>query len=103
MKETNGVNPSEILELATSIAANTAVVDEYLHRNNLPFPSFHEDGPVDLMLGSKAEEARITAIEACLHLHDLLRGPIELLRPTVSFVKLLESSSYTTNSLPIDR
>ncbi|KAL8698403.1 MAG: hypothetical protein Q9201_006592 [Fulgogasparrea decipioides] len=84
VQETSGNQSSKISELAESVAVNTAVVNEYLHQHNLPFPSFHEDGPVDLMLGLEAEKARITALEACLHLHDLLCGPLELLRPTVN-------------------
>ncbi|KAL9593184.1 MAG: hypothetical protein Q9179_006045 [Wetmoreana sp. 5 TL-2023] len=85
VQETSGNQSSKISELAESVAVNTAVVNEYLHQHNLPFPSFHEDGPVDLMLGLEAEKARITALEACLHLHDLLCGPLELLRPTSVF------------------
>ena len=82
--KTNDNNTVEILELATSVARNIAIVNDYLQANNLPFPSFHEDGPIDLKLNPEAEKARITALEASMHLHDLLLGPTELLRPTVS-------------------
>ena len=103
VKEINGVSPSQISELATSIAANIAVVNEHLHKNNLPFPSFHEDGPVDLMLSPEAENAKTTAIEACLRLRDLLCGPVELLRPTVSFVNFPYPFLYITDSTSINR
>ncbi|KAL8730522.1 MAG: hypothetical protein Q9181_004629, partial [Wetmoreana brouardii] len=88
IKDAHGIQVSEISELAESVAANTAIVNNYLLDHNLPFPSFHEGAPIDLMLDPEAEKARITAVEACLHLHDLLRGPIDLLRPTVNAVSL---------------
>lgn len=74
---------SEIAELGASISRNTAFVNEYLQTNHLPLPSFHEDGPTDLKLSPDAEKARIAALEASIQLNDLLRGPVELLRPTV--------------------
>ncbi|KAL8910059.1 MAG: hypothetical protein Q9171_004613 [Xanthocarpia ochracea] len=102
VKETNGVSLSQTSELATSIAANIGVVNEYLHKNNLPFPSFHEDGPVNLMLSPEAENAKTTAIEACLRLRDLLCGPVELLRPTINAVSLEAIYRYDiANKVPL--
>ena len=74
---------SEIAKLAALVLTNTVRVDDYLQTNCLPSPSFHEDGPVDLKLSVEIEAARVVALEASLRLNDLLRGPIELLRPTV--------------------
>ena len=75
---------SQISELAESIASNTAIVDKYLEANGLPQPSFDEDGPVDFGLSPEVEAARLAALEASTLLSDLLRGPSELLTPTVS-------------------
>ena len=79
----NNTDESEISELATVISTNTAKINDYLKANHLPFPSFHEDGPIDLGLSAEAEKARNAALEATAQLHDLLRGPVELIRPTV--------------------
>ncbi len=85
----NGNSPFDISELAATISANTATVNDYLRANHLPVPSFHEDGPVNLKLSPEAEKARIVALEASTQLHDLLRGPVELIRPTASSLDLL--------------
>lgn len=74
---------SEIAKLAALVLTNTVRVDDYLQKNGLSSPSFHEDGPVDLKLSAEIEAARVVALEASLRLNDLLRGPIELVRPTV--------------------
>ena len=79
----NGYGASEISELATRISTNTARLNDYLQQNHLPLPSFDEDAPVDLGLSPEIEEARVATVEASAQLQDLLRGPVELLRPTV--------------------
>ena len=78
---------SEIAKLAALVLTNTIRVDDYLQTNKLPSPSFHEDGPIDFGLSSDVEAARIAAIEASFRLHDRLRGPVELIRPTVCILK----------------
>ena len=74
---------SEIAKLAAAVLTNTVKIDDYLQTNNLPSPSFHKDGPIDLKLSADAEAARVAALEASTRLNDLLRGPVELVRPTV--------------------
>ena len=74
---------SEIARLAALVLTNTVKIDDYLQTNNLPTPSFHQDGPVDLSLPENIEAARLKALDASLRLTDLLRGPVELVRPTV--------------------
>ena len=74
---------SEIAKLAASVLTNTVKIDDFLQTNKLPSPSFHEDGPIDFGLSPEVESARVAALEASLRLHDLLRGPVELIRPTV--------------------
>ena len=74
---------SEIAKLAALVLTNTVKVDDFLQSSKLPPPTFHEDGPIDLGLSPEVEAARVAAIESSLRLHDLLRGPVELIRPTV--------------------
>ena len=77
---------SEIAKLAGLVLTHTMKVDDFLQRNKLPTPSFHEDGPIDLGLSPELELARVAAIEASLRLHDLLREPVDLIRPTVNIL-----------------
>lgn len=79
---------SEIATLAALVLTHTVKVDNFLQENKLPTPSFHEDGPIDLGLSPEVELARVAAIEASLRLQDLVRGPVELIRPTISCVQL---------------
>ena len=74
---------SQIIELAAQISANTSNIHEYLASNALPFPSFDEDGPVDLKLSPKIAGARMAAINAATELQALLLGPADQLRPIV--------------------
>ena len=74
---------SEIAKLAALVLTHTVKVDDFLQTNKLPSPTFHEDGPIDFALSPEVESARVAAIEASVRLHDLLRGPVELIRPTV--------------------
>ena len=83
---TNGHHASEIAELTETIASNTTIVNEYLEANKLPQPSFDEDGPVNFQLSPEVEKARLAALDASTQLSDLLRGPVECLRPTVSSI-----------------
>ena len=80
---------SEIAKLAALVLTHTVKVDEYLQRNKLSTPGFHEDGPIDLDFSPEVELARAAAIEASLRLHNLLRGPVELIRPTVDVLHSL--------------
>ena len=88
---------TRIVQLANSIAANTALVDNYFRANDLPTPSFSLGGPVDFGLAKKAphvESARIAAIEASIELQELLTGPIQLLRPVVGAFICYHSNQY---------
>ena len=80
--------PTRILELAEIVKAQTAVVDSYLRENNLPSPSFDEDGPVNFNIKShEVERARLAALSAALELSDLLVGPALITRPVVSIIE----------------
>jgi hypothetical protein len=76
---------SRILELAAQIQISNAVIDDFfLKENNLPTPSFDENGPV--AFGLKSEEAKAAldiAKASSLELFDLLQGPALALRPAV--------------------
>lgn len=77
---------SQIARLAGLIATSASMIDNHLSSNNLPPPSFHEDGPVEFgMLTNhpEIEKARTTTIAACMELSDFLEGPLALLRPNV--------------------
>ena len=77
---------SRIEELAQAIGTNTGKVASYLTSNELPFPSFDVDAPLDLQLKSKdVEQARQAAISECMELLDLFKGPHMCLRPCVRF------------------
>jgi hypothetical protein len=68
---------SEIQNLATSIAYNTAIYNHYLSANNLPSPSHYvlpSEKPITLP--PDIENARQNATEASHELHDLLSGSI---------------------------
>jgi hypothetical protein len=68
---------SEIQELATSIAYNTAIYNHYLASKDLPAPSHHTlPSEKPQILPPDIEIARQTAAEASHELHDLLSGSI---------------------------
>jgi hypothetical protein len=75
---------SRISELAAQIQTSTAVIDDSLKENNLPTPSFDENGPVEFGLKSgEAKPALDIAKTSSLELFDLLQGPALVLRPVV--------------------
>lgn len=75
---------TRIVELATRIQQRTSEIDSYLKRNQLPSPTFDENGPADLKLpNGELSAARDQVLDATLELHDLLLGPGLCLRPVV--------------------
>lgn len=77
---------TRIAELAALIQRCTSDIDSYLQHNQLPSPTFDEDGPIDLKLPSgKLSAARDSVLDATAELHDLLLGPALCLRPVVCF------------------
>jgi hypothetical protein len=76
---------SRIIQLAQSIASNTAFIDGYIRENNLPQPSFEADGPSAFLEDATAEtkKAKNNTIEALIELKQLLEGPMKLLLPEV--------------------
>ena len=73
---------SQVARLAGLIANSASVIDNHLHVDNLPPPSFHVDGPVEfgiLTNHAEIEKARTTAIGDCMELSDLLQANGRLL------------------------
>ncbi|RAH84214.1 O-methyltransferas-like protein [Aspergillus japonicus CBS 114.51] len=86
---------SRIVELATRISENTAIVDAYLRENQLPSPSFDEDGPVDFAIqGEEVKKAHEEAIALSWELHRLLLGPSHFLRPVPNGLSLQAISKH---------
>ena len=76
---------SRIVQLAQQIISNTHELDSYLQSENLPSPSFEEDGPVDFGIRSDSiKKAQDVVIDSTLELHNLLIGPALCLRPVVT-------------------
>ena len=67
---------SRISELASIIAANTAIYDKYISSQGLPSPSFDINTPFRLNLSDEASLARDTVLEASTELQALLHGPL---------------------------
>lgn len=73
---------SKIVDLAASIAQNTALVADYFSKHGLPFPSFDIDGPTSSQIPPDAPEieaARVAIIESMQQLRFLMMGPFDYL------------------------
>jgi hypothetical protein len=79
-------------ELAATISANTAKIENYLRSHDLQSPSFDVDAPPGPLVppdSPELEAARSELIDATLMLHDLILGPKEyLMKYTVSAARL---------------
>jgi len=77
-----------IIDLASRIAKNTAIYDEYLSSQGLPTPSHHILPPKDTtQLPPNVQLAREEAIEAAHDLHELLLGPAGMLMSAAPSVR----------------
>ncbi|KAI1302030.1 putative O-methyltransferase [Xylaria venustula] len=70
---------SRIAQLASTVAAYTQKIDDYLTQKSLPQPSFNADGPIDLGLPADLQQLRGALLDATQELNDLLQGPRDLL------------------------
>ena len=85
---------TRIAELSSLIARETAKLDEFLRAENLPTPSLDENALESLPIPDRRpdiKEARLSVMEACSELKDLLTGPKELLRFPVAPVPRLST------------
>ena len=76
------MSSSRISQLAFIIAEKTAAVDGYFASKNLPRPSFEVSGPAKVPIPD--DEIQILAaqdavIASTQELHDLMKGPSEML------------------------
>lgn len=75
--------PKSVTELANAIAKDTATVNEYFEKHNLPKPSFDENGPVHIRIPPTEPEAFMAhqrAVAATSELNILLQGPGTMFR-----------------------
>lgn len=70
---------SRIAELSATIAANTAVLDDYLTTYNAPQPSFDVNGHASLIFPPGIDAAKEAIEEASLELKELAKSPRALL------------------------
>ncbi|KAI1387569.1 S-adenosyl-L-methionine-dependent methyltransferase [Hypoxylon trugodes] len=76
-------SPNRIVELSSLIAKETAVIDGFLTRNQLPTPSLDAYALKSIPIPEEATEihtARRALIEACSELKALMTGPKDLLK-----------------------
>ena len=76
------MSASRISELAKVIAEKTAIVDDYLTTNGLPALSFDSQGPKKPPIPAHEIEiiaAQDEVIASTQELHDLMKGPDEML------------------------
>lgn len=73
---------TRISELAAIISEQTARVDDYLKSQNLPTLSFDVDAPAKVPIPTHETDivaAQAKVIACTQELHDLMKGPTELL------------------------
>ena len=73
---------SRISELASTISANTSIVENYFQSRSLPLPSYNVDGPPSVAIppSEKAVSAAHAAVlGATAELHNLMLGPKAML------------------------
>lgn len=71
-----------ITELAAAISRNTQIVNDYLVAHDIPVPSFDVNGPATVPIPPSEKEiaaAHAQAIADSLALHNVLKGPNEML------------------------
>ncbi|KAJ5035134.1 uncharacterized protein L3040_008393 [Drepanopeziza brunnea f. sp. 'multigermtubi'] len=72
---------SQLVELAATIARETAKLDAYMQASGLPTPSFDVNGPLNFpRLNDEMQKAREEVIKAAKELGDLMTGPTETVR-----------------------
>ncbi|KAK4172414.1 6-hydroxytryprostatin B O-methyltransferase [Triangularia setosa] len=77
---TNAVHATtRIIHLAQAISESVAKINEVLSIQGLPTPSFDEDFPANI-LPTEALDARDAVLDATAELHDLLLGPLHLVK-----------------------
>jgi hypothetical protein len=66
-------------DYANKILQNAQLLDEYLNKNGLPFPSLEdENSPLGLPQAPEVQMAKMGLQENLLDMHQLVSGPAEL-------------------------
>jgi hypothetical protein len=68
-----------LTELAAQISSSAATIEKYLKTNNVPAPSFDENGPPSLPHAPEVAEAKMQLLQSLSDLTNLTRGPAEML------------------------
>ncbi|KAJ3578752.1 hypothetical protein NPX13_g1815 [Xylaria arbuscula] len=96
---------SHIAQLASTVAAYTQQIDDYLTTHSIPHPSFDANGPVNLRLPPDLEQLLTALLDATQELNDLLQGPRDLLfnhhHNRLLYLKLI-SHFEIAKKVPID-
>ena len=71
---------SRIMDLASTIMANTARFDVLLEAQNLPSPSFDTSASLSLPPSKELQGAQTAILEAVSELQALVLGPLAMLR-----------------------
>jgi len=89
-----------IVELAQLIASQTTLIDTHISSNELPQPSFNQNGPADGIAkpSPEIEKAKNEVIEATIELRQLLEGPLKLLLPEANFSPLAAVHHFHTQA-----
>ena len=69
------MHTSRIVELSSLIHEHTVKVDNYLHANNLPLPSFDASSSAKINLPSDLQASQETVLESLDELNALMSGP----------------------------
>ena len=79
------MSTSRIIQLAQLISSQTSLIGQHLQNNNLPEPSFNQDGPTEPIQNETPDiqKAKTDVIEATIELRQLLEGPMKLVLPEV--------------------
>ncbi|EED14270.1 O-methyltransferase, putative [Talaromyces stipitatus ATCC 10500] len=99
------MSTSRIIQLAQLISSQTSIIDSHLQINNLPQPSFDQNGPTEPIQNETPEiqRAKTDVIEAAIELRQLLEGPLKLLLPESNFSPLVAVHRFKIASyVPLD-
>lgn len=79
------MSKSRIIQLAQLISSQTSLIDQHLQNNDLPEPSFDQNGPTEPIQNETLDiqKAKTDVIEATIELRQLLEGPMKLVLPEV--------------------
>ncbi|KAF5014103.1 hypothetical protein F66182_15037, partial [Fusarium sp. NRRL 66182] len=91
------------LERTFLFSSQTSLIDQHLQNNDLPEPSFDQNGPTEPIQNETLDiqKAKTDVIEATIELRQLLEGPMKLVLPEVCLyhIPLFNHADHQPNSL----